>query len=828
MDVSALEQDSLKFAGSAVECDQRGHIAEAIFYYKVAVEALVNAASAGSKLNCFEKANEYQHRIEQLNKLQTQKTQPVKTKAFENAERAKIILLDALNEDEQGNEEEAIDLYLQAADLCIKSRSATDISNTLRKQLESMAKQSLDRAENLKTKKSFTSLAELDHILDFSKSSVQKSTKNDKKSLPASNSKNTDSSNANVKHTAVDFNDTQPSLSSSVSSINKEPYTKEELDVLRFTSLINGREYVPFMSADLKERFSFPVPFSDKNGFLELSTKQKSRLGAWKRPDQFMSDPKMIMAVSSLNIKQTVVSDCSFIASLAISASYERKFKKKLITRIIYPQNRKREPVYNPCGKYMVKLHINGVPRKVVIDDFLPVDKYGSLLCSYSANENELWVSLVEKAYMKVMGGYDFPGSNSNIDLHALTGWIPERQSLREKNFDYNKFFDMLQTNFHRGRCLATISTGPMSESDADRAGLVPTHAYAILDVKQVNKIKLLQLKNPWSHLRWKGKYSANDEKNWTPVMKQALNYDNKFAQQYDNGVFWIDWESAMHFYDTVYISWDPGMFSKTMSRHASWLAKDGPEKDSVTLGNNPQYRLEVRNKKSAVVWVLLTRHITEKDDFAENKEFITLLVYKTEGKKVYYTYSPPPFMDGVRINSPHYLSKINVKEGGERFTLVVSQYEKHKNIRYTLRVYSIADFKFQKIADIYQSKKKLTGEWNKTNAGGCANNRDTYGTNPIYQVHLPGAEKGQFLMELRAPREYSVGMDIVCVETNSDEAFSKKTTGAYRSGYTMIELTLPPGVYNIVPSTFSPQQLGPFILLIASNLSTFKVSKLK
>ena len=52
-----------------------------------------------------------------------------------------------------------------------------------------------------------------------------------------------------------------------------------------------------------------------------------------------------------------------------------------------------------------MKLWVNGCVRRVVVDDRLPVDARGDLLCSCSNNRGELWVSIVEKAYMKVIEG---------------------------------------------------------------------------------------------------------------------------------------------------------------------------------------------------------------------------------------------------------------------------------------------------------------------------------------------------------------------------------------------------------------------------------------
>ena len=80
-----------------------------------------------------------------------------------------------------------------------------------------------------------------------------------------------------------------------------------------------------------------------------------------------------------------------------------------------------------------------------------------------------------------------------------------------------------------------------------------------------------MKLKNPWSHLRWRGNWSELDTRHWTPAFRQQLDYNPEDAANFDNGVFWIDYKSLQHYFDVLYMNWDPGMFRHSTVQHGGW-----------------------------------------------------------------------------------------------------------------------------------------------------------------------------------------------------------------------------------------------------------------
>ncbi|XP_022235929.1 calpain-7-like [Limulus polyphemus] len=153
--------------------------------------------------------------------------------------------------------------------------------------------------------------------------------------------------------------------------------------------------------------------------------------------------------------------------------------------------------------------------------------------------------------------------------------------------------------------------------------------------------------------------------------------------------------------------------------------------------------------------------------------------------------------------------------------------------IHYTLRAYSSLPFLLNKISNPFKFKQEIkNGEWTEATAGGCGNHPLTYQINPVYQISLQSAsDENQLLVDLKGPKQYAVGFDVVTVSVNNTNAsgyFSKKSSGAFRSGFSIMELLdVPCGVYNIIPCTFHPGQKGPFFLTVQASCQ-IKISRLR
>ncbi len=196
---------------------------------------------------------------------------------------------------------------------------------------------------------------------------------------------------------------------------------------------------------------------------LSLLDAQTDSFAGWQRPSEVfhqgheypittgVADPDFEHDLFSTNVEtcdlvQDVTTDCSVVAGLSAAMNIligsrsvrckvsqspliSNKSLPKILSSIFHPFDRAHgRPAYSASGKYIMRFNFNGCDRKVVVDDRLPASSTERTFYVVDrTNKRLLWPALLEKAYLKVRGGYDFPGSNSGTDLWVVTGWIPEQ-----------------------------------------------------------------------------------------------------------------------------------------------------------------------------------------------------------------------------------------------------------------------------------------------------------------------------------------------------------------------------------------------------------------
>ncbi|KAF2661480.1 calpain-like protease palB/rim-13 [Lophiostoma macrostomum CBS 122681] len=622
----------------------------------------------------------------------------------------------------------------------------------------------------------------------------------------------------------------------------REKSKKEEIILLR-GSLIDGNKYPPWDKNPSAAEFFTTAEFTDPQD-LAVSPYQMQFFEGWLRAGKALPPPKYshgsasgpVMHTSGLvDLVQDAATDCSVVASLCAVIARTERGHSELLTPLIWPFDGNRKlPVLSPNGKYVVRLNFNGCWRKVIIDDRLPSSSNRVLHVMDRQTPGLLYPALLEKAYLKLRGGYDFPGSNSCSDLFAFTGWVPEQIYLQEAETVPAQLWDRIYNGFDIGAVLITAGTGKMSPGQERTLGLEGQHSYAVLDMVQTDDECLLFLKNPWAEGKeWRGLRPSS-----APTRGSVQTSDLS-----SSNTFWVDLQQLMQHFESLYLNWNPAIFGHRQDIHFQWNIRNNAAPSGGCIIDHPQFSLSVKGEDK--IWLLLSRHFldpskskeqdpNDKDELGDNSAFqldaqghsagearegyMSLLVFLGNGERLYLKDN---YVErGTYVNAPQSLVKLQANDN-KTYTIVVDQEEMPaREYSFTLTAFSDSPVSLEPASHKYIHKKVERGSWTKSNAGGSTASL-TYFDNPQYTLEVK--TKGPVIIILRSGKHQNP-LHVKLVLGYGKRLYQLKNrdivadSGEYREACAVAEnLELQPGLYTIICSLFEPEKTGDYSVQVES-----------
>lgn len=387
---------------------------------------------------------------------------------------------------------------------------------------------------------------------------------------------------------------------------------------------------------------------------------------------------------------------------------------------------------------------------------------------------------------------------------------------------------------FKYGDVLITLGTGNLTSNEEEGLGLAGEHDYAVINMKELAGQQLLLVKNPWSKgTVWKGHvYRGNAIVETTNGFQDLCMTGIPTTTTVDTeplapGTFWMGLNDIFQSFESMYLNWNPGLFSHREDIHFRWNLADfsSPEGSCIS---NPQY--EVRSSVGGTVWVLLSRHFTSRDVKLDNDPslsvndntvengFISLYAFDSNGERVFS--SDESVVHGPYVDSPNTLLKLELPTR-RAYTVVISGQDLPRSVNtFTLSVFSLDSLSLIEAQDKYTHTVLQHGMWTILTAGGNASS-SSYHTNPQYSLCLAVTSNVAILLE-NFSECYPVHVKLVW--GNGKQIRSIKTrdivgdSGEYRKGYAVAKIQdVQAGMYTIVCSTFEPGQLGRFTLRVSS-----------